>query len=219
MPTWGFYGRADELAELGRMVRAQRWFFCRLEGRRRIGETTLLSQLAKSIPELESRLIYMQVPDSDERDVAVTLRRAIEDCDHELPRALAGSVVDFATMAHAIGQLCQAGFFVVLDEFQYFTRAKLRAFNSFLQAQVDELRNLALPHGGLFVLGSLQSEMNALLDDQAAPLYGRTFIVGWFSTAPRPAGLALGAVLPKGSASHVQRRLPAVSSSARGVSK
>jgi len=173
MPTWGFYGRADELAELGRMVRAQRWFFCRLEGRRRIGKTTLLSQLAKSIPELESRLIYMQVPDSDERDVAVTLRRAFEDCDHELPRALAGSVVDFATMAHAIGQLCQAGFFVVLDEFQYFTRAKLRAFNSFLQAQVDELRNLALPHGGLFVLGSLQSEMNALLDDRAAPLYGR----------------------------------------------
>jgi AAA+ ATPase superfamily predicted ATPase len=79
MPTWGFYGRADELAELGRMVRAQRWFFCRLEGRRRIGKTTLLSQLAKSIPDLESRLIYMQVPDSDERDVAVTLRRAIED--------------------------------------------------------------------------------------------------------------------------------------------
>lgn len=62
---------------------------------------------------------------------------------------------------------------MVLDEFQYFTRAKLRAFNSFLQAEVDTLRNLSLPHGGLFVLGSLQSEMDALLDDRAAPLYGR----------------------------------------------
>ena len=173
MPTWDFYGRADELAQLGRLVEAKRWFFCRIEGRRRIGKTTLLSQLAKSNPALESRLIYMQVPDSDERDVAATLRRSLEDCEHEVPRSLAASVVDFASMVHAIGQLCKDGFVVVLDEFQYFTRAKLRAFNSFLQAQVDELRNLYLPHGGLFVLGSLQSEMNALLDDRAAPLYGR----------------------------------------------
>lgn len=30
-----------------------------------------------------------------------------------------------------------------------------------------------MKHGGLFVLGSLQSEMNALLDDKSAPLYGR----------------------------------------------
>lgn len=173
MPAWTFYGRADELAELDRVVRAQRWFFCRIEGRRRIGKTTLLAHLVNGSPGLEFRFIYMQVPDSDERDVAATLRRVMEDCDHETPRAVASSVTDFATMAQAIGRLCKAGFVVVLDEFQYFTRAKLRAFNSFLQAEVDELRNLGLTHGGLFVLGSLQSEMNALLDDRAAPLYGR----------------------------------------------
>lgn len=62
---------------------------------------------------------------------------------------------------------------VVLDEFQYFTRAKLSAFTSFLQAEVDRLRGAQLKGGGLFVLGSLQSEMNAILDDKAAPLYGR----------------------------------------------
>jgi len=173
VPKWGFYGRDDELAELGRLIRAGRWFFCRIEGRRRIGKTALLSQLARSHSEIDSRFIYMQVPDSDERDVAMTFRRSLENCEHESPRSRAASVVDFATMAYAIGQLCKSGFVVVLDEFQYFTRSKLRAFNSFLQAQVDELRNLSLPHGGLFVLGSLQSEMNALLDDRAAPLYGR----------------------------------------------
>lgn len=173
MAKWDFYGRAGELAELRRIVQAQRWFFCRLEGRRRIGKTTLLSQLARESEALASRLIYMQVPDSDERDVAATLRRSLEDCENELPRALAASVVDFASMVGAVGRLCRAGFVVVLDEFQYFTRAKLKVFNSFLQAQVDELRNANLPHGGLFVLGSLQSEMNALLDDKAAPLYGR----------------------------------------------
>lgn len=76
-------------------------------------------------------------------------------------------------MAQAIGELCEAGLIVVLDEFQYFTRSKLHPFNSFLQAQVDRLRNARLRRGGLFVLGSLLSEMNALLDDKGAPLYGR----------------------------------------------
>src|SRR6202042_1686956 len=69
--------------------------------------------------------------------------------------------------------LCLAGLVVVLDEFQYFTRATLRSFNSFLQAEVDKLRNAGLKEGGLFVLGSLHSEMSALLEDRAAPLYGR----------------------------------------------
>jgi AAA+ ATPase superfamily predicted ATPase len=173
MAEWDFYGRSEELAELRRIVHARHWFFCRIEGRRRIGKTTLLSQLARESPVLASRLVYMQVPDSDERDVAATLRRSLEDSEETLPRSLADTVVDFPSMAYAIGQMCRMGFIVVLDEFQYFTRAKLHAFNSFLQAQVDALRNAKLPHGGLFVLGSLQSDMNALLDDKAAPLYGR----------------------------------------------
>lgn len=43
-------------------------------------------------------------------------------------------------MARAIGELCQAGQVVVIDEFRYFTRASLRRFNSFLQAEVVKLR-------------------------------------------------------------------------------
>lgn len=173
MTQWGFYGRAIELAELRRIVQAKRWFFCRIEGRRRIGKTTLLSRLSRESDDLATKIIYMQVPDSDERDVAATLRRSLESSDGEVPRAIAPTVADFPSMVAAIGRLCREGFVVVLDEFQYFTRAKLRSFNSFLQAEVDKLRNAELYHGGLFVLGSLQSEMNALLDDKAAPLYGR----------------------------------------------
>jgi AAA+ ATPase superfamily predicted ATPase len=170
---WNFYGRTEPLAELRRIVETGRWFFCRIEGRRRIGKTTLLSELAKNDAVLSDRLVYMQVPDSDERDVAYTFRQSLSSCEHEQARNLATSVTNFATIAAAIGKLSAAGFIVVLDEFQYFTRNKLHAFNSFLQAEVDRLRGAQLKHGGLFVLGSLQSEMNALLDDKSAPLYGR----------------------------------------------
>jgi hypothetical protein len=173
MPDWSFYGRTEALAELRRIVEAGRWFFCRIEGRRRIGKTTLLGHLARSSDDLSSQLIYMQTPNSDERDVAATLRRSLSEADREDVRALADSVIDFPTMAAAIAELCRAGMVVVLDEFQYFTRAALSPFNSFLQAEVDKLRSAGLNRGGLFVLGSLHSEMSALLEDKAAPLYGR----------------------------------------------
>ncbi len=172
MADWGFYGRAEPMQELRRVVHAGRWFFCRIEGRRRIGKTSLLGQLAHE-DGWEGRFVYLQIPDSDERDVAQTFRRSLADSEIPQAQALAEGVFDFASMAHAIGQLCRAGLIVVLDEFQYFTRDKLRPFNSFLQAQVDAMRGAGLKQGGLFVLGSLQSEMNALLDDKAAPLYGR----------------------------------------------
>lgn len=173
MADWKFYGRTEPLSELNRIVNAGRWFFCRIEGRRRIGKTSLLSQLAKDDGTLSERLLYMQVPDSDERDVATTFQRALTDCDHGLARSLSVTVVDFASMARAIGELCRAGLVVVIDEFQYFTRAALKRFNSFLQAEVDKLRDSNIKQGGLFVLGSLHADMNQLLEDKGAPLYGR----------------------------------------------
>lgn len=173
MPDWQFYGRSEPLSELRRIVNAGRWFFCRIEGRRRIGKTSLLSQLAKNDPSLSTRLIYMQVPDSDERDVATAFQRALNDCDHSLARNLSPSVTDFPSMARVINELCQAGLIVVIDEFQYFTRSALWSFNSFLQAEVDKLRDSNIKQGGLFVLGSLHADMNLLLEDKGAPLYGR----------------------------------------------
>jgi uncharacterized protein len=173
MADWKFYGRTEPLAELHRIVNSGRWFFCRIEGRRRIGKTSLLSQLAKSDSTLSERIVYMQVPDSDERDVATTFQRALADCDHTLAQSLSTKVVDFPSMAKAISELCFAGLIVVIDEFQYFTRAALKSFNSFLQAEVDKLRGAQIKQGGLFVLGSLHADMNQLLEDKGAPLYGR----------------------------------------------
>ncbi len=168
---WDFYGRQDKLAELRHLIGTARWFFARVQGRRRIGKTELLKQLARADPALEARLVYMQVPDSDERDVVYAFRRALLECEPSWIRELAPAVADFASMADAIGKLCRGNVIVVLDEFQYFIRGTLRAFNSFLQAQVDLLRDTNT--GGLFVLGSIQTEMQALLNDKAAPLYGR----------------------------------------------
>ncbi|MGO4328912.1 ATP-binding protein [Cupriavidus sp. 2TAF22] len=171
MTSWEFYGRMRTLETLDRIVHGPNWFFCRIQGRRRIGKTTLLRELSKSEPSLLARMVYMQIPDSDERDVAAGFRRALEDCESEIANALAPQVTDFASMAGVIGLLCRRGLIVVLDEFQYFTEGRLYAFNSFLQEQVDRLRDTQ--GGGLFVLGSLQSEMSALLDDKGAPLFGR----------------------------------------------
>ena len=171
MADWSFYGRDHDISALRSIVNSPRWFFCRVQGRRRIGKTALLMQLANSDHQFRSRLIYMQVPDSDELDVVATFRTALQESDIHLAKEIASSVQNFHSMAMAIGSACRAGMIVILDEFQYFTRASLRSFNSFLQAEIDVLRNTN--HGGLFVIGSIQSEMDALLDDKAAPLYGR----------------------------------------------
>jgi hypothetical protein len=171
MADWSFYGRNQDISALRSIVNSSRWFFCRVQGRRRIGKTALLRQLANSDREFRSRLIYIQVPDSDELDVVATFRSALQDSDIPLANEIASSVQNFHTMALAIGTACRAGMIVILDEFQYFTRSSLRVFNSFLQAEIDVLRDTN--YGGIFVLGSIQSEMEALLDNKAAPLYGR----------------------------------------------
>jgi hypothetical protein len=101
---WNFYGRAEPLAQLNQVIGSGRWFFCRIEGRRRIGKTTLLGQLARANVELGPKLIYMQTPDSDERDVATTFRRSLSESDHEEARQWSESVVDFLTMSAAIGK-------------------------------------------------------------------------------------------------------------------
>jgi AAA+ ATPase superfamily predicted ATPase len=74
-----------------------------------------------------------------------------------------------------IGTLARAGYVVALDEFQYFSRPALHEFTSYLQAVVDELSGDAgsVP-GGLFVLGSIHTELVALLENRDAPLYNRT---------------------------------------------
>jgi hypothetical protein len=72
-----------------------------------------------------------------------------------------------------IGELCEQGWIVALDEFQYFHHKPLYPFTSELQSEVDRLAATPQASGGLIVLGSLHTEMQALLEDRSAPLYQR----------------------------------------------
>lgn len=164
---WTFYGRHQELGRLRAIVERQRWFFLRVSGRRRIGKTSLVHQALD--PTHQDRVLYIQIPDSDPAGVVATARdfMSMFGIGDGLP-------TDLRSLATSIGSLCEAGWIVVLDEFQYFNRKVLFPFTSELQSEVDRLSSRAAGvTGGLIVLGSLHTEMAALLQDRAAPLYNR----------------------------------------------
>lgn len=169
MPSqeWEFYGRHDELASLEEVLGRGRWFFVKVSGRRRIGKTRLVRQALR--PEQRGKVLYVQIPDSDPAGVVSTARDFMKmfGITTDLP-------TDLRTLATRIGSLCEAGWVVALDEFQYFQRGALYEFTSQLQSEVDRLSAMAdrVP-GGLVVLGSLHTEMAALLEDRSAPLYNR----------------------------------------------
>lgn len=168
---WGFYGRSTELAKLAAILGRKRWFFARITGRRRIGKTTLIQEALRASGNDE--VLYVQVPDSAPAGVLSAVSDAMDTftIDPELyprPTSLRG-------LAHVLGDLARAGYVVALDEFQYFSRKHLYEFTSHLQATVDALSaDAANVPGGLFVLGSLHTELVALLEDRTAPLYNRT---------------------------------------------
>lgn len=172
---WRFYGRSAEIAAIKRILARRRWFFCRISGRRRIGKTTLIQ---RALDETGRRHLYFQVPDSDEYGVVQAFRDAIEDfydpddVDHQnLVGPLRKETKSLLDVAKLISTFNQVGIIVTIDEFQYFHRKTLSPFCSFLQREVDVLRDT--DEGGLFVLGSIHTEMTALLEDRQSPLFGR----------------------------------------------
>ncbi|MCA9698076.1 MAG: ATP-binding protein [Myxococcales bacterium] len=169
MSRWLFYGRGRELLELEEILQRQRWFFARITGRRRIGKTTLIQQALEGS---KRRVFYVQIPDSAPAGVLSAIRDAMETFSLLEEFAAPDSL---RRLADTIGKMAEAGIVVVLDEFQYFARAQLGEFTSYLQAVVDDLsRRAEQVPGGLFVLGSLHTELVALLEDRSAPLYNRT---------------------------------------------
>jgi uncharacterized protein len=165
--AWGFYGRRDELDRLQEILRRKRWFFLKISGRRRIGKTSLVQQALQA--EGRDKVLYIQVPDSDPAGVVSAARDfyALFGVEGPLP-------VDLRSLASSIGALARRGFVVAVDEFQYFHRKALFEFTSHLQLEVDGLvRDAANVHGGLIVLGSIHTEMAALLEDRSAPLFAR----------------------------------------------
>lgn len=164
---WGFYGRRQELDQLERILRRERWFFLQISGRRRIGKTTLIQRAIRAAG--IDKTLYIQIPDSDPAGVAAACNGYLETF------GLEDRVHGLAELAELIGRLVERGYIVALDEFQYFHRKHLFDFCSLLQAEVDRLAAISdrVP-GGLIVLGSLHAEMTALLDDRDAPLFNRT---------------------------------------------
>lgn len=164
---WGFYGRRDELGKLAGILSRDRWFFVKVSGRRRIGKTSLVQRALQ--PAQRDRVLYLQVPDSDPAGVVSAARDFMQ-----MFGITDGYPVDLRSLATRIGALCEDGWIVALDEFQYFNRKALYQFTSQLQSEVDRLAARSdKVAGGLIVLGSLHTEMAALLEDRSAPLYNR----------------------------------------------
>ena len=171
MKPWRFYGRNDQMHALSEMLTRRRWFFAKVSGRRRIGKTGLIQQ-ALATAGTGQRVLYMQVPDSEPVGVLSVLNDAFDT--FAIPTDQFPRPQNLAQFAKSIEALANAGYTLVLDEFQYFNRKGYEEFCSHLQAVVDRLSARAdqVP-GGLIVLGSIHTEMQALLEDRTAPLYNR----------------------------------------------
>src|SRR5437660_5822070 len=169
---WGFYGRTEELRAVIQIISRNRWFFAKMTGRRRIGKTTLIQQAIQATGATKP-VFYVQIPDSGPAGVLSSVADAFETFG--VPADRFPRPREFGELARLVGSLARAGYLVALDEFQYFNRAQLRPFCSFLQAEVDSLSSQAerIP-GGLIVLGSVHTDLAAILEDRSAPLYNRT---------------------------------------------
>jgi hypothetical protein len=170
MTAWGFYGRRTELAEVQTLLERDQFFFCSISGRRRIGKTSLIQEALRRKGQ-SRRALYVQIPDSDERGVIQVFEDSVEDIllDQDFARKTCG---DFSDIAGLLRALWRINFVTAIDEFQYFHRKSLSPFLSFLQHHVDEARTRG-SKGGMFALGSIHTEMTAVLEDKDSPLFNR----------------------------------------------
>jgi len=171
MTPWKFYGRKEQLNILAELLSRKRWFFAKVTGRRRIGKTTLIEEALHSIGSTQP-VFYVQIPDSEPAGVISAIRDGLDA--FRVPEDRYPHPQDLPQLAKLLEAMSEGGYIIVLDEFQYFNRKGYEHFCSLLQAAVDRLSAKAerVP-GGLIVLGSVYTEMTALLEDRSAPLYNR----------------------------------------------
>ena len=175
--NWRFYGREAELGTLLRRLRQQKWSFGAIRGRRRIGKTALVQQalaILQRDPLPARKALLVQLPEGGTAYAVRRFRGAVQRAGLGSNLNRLPDVSDLFGMASAIRELCRSGVIVALDEFQRSSSGALNPLPSLLQEQVDRLRDDVRATGSLILLGSVQSEMEALLQDRNAPLYGRT---------------------------------------------
>lgn len=171
MADWKFYGRQRQLKDLERMLDRKRWFFAKVTGRRRIGKTALIQQAMEELGNSQP-VFYLQIPDSEPVGVLSAVNDAVET--FRVPTDQHPRPNDLLQLAKFLEAMAESGYVLILDEFQYFNRKGYEEFCSYLQASVDRLAAKAdQVRGGLIVLGSIHTEMVALLEDRMAPLYNR----------------------------------------------
>lgn len=171
MTDWKFYGRKEQLADLERMLERKRWFFAKVTGRRRIGKTALIQRAMQELGN-DQPVFYVQIPDAEPAGVLSAVTDAQET--FHVPSDRYPRPVDLLQLAKLFEAMAGGGYILILDEFQYFNRKGYEEFCSYLQASIDRLAAKAnrVP-GGLIVLGSVHTEMVALLEDRTAPLFNR----------------------------------------------
>lgn len=171
MIPWKFYGRQTQLSELRSILNRKRWFFAKVTGRRRIGKTTLIQHAMLEINS-ENPVFYVQIPDSEPVGIISAVKDGLET--FQVPADRYPRPTNLSQLAKLLEAMAEGGYVVILDEFQYFSRKGCEEFCSLLQAAVDRLSAKASQvTGGLIVLGSVYTEMMALLEDRSAPLYNR----------------------------------------------
>ncbi len=171
MTPWKFYGRKEQLAVLADLLSRKRWFFAKVTGRRRIGKTTLIQEALHTIGSTQP-VFYVQIPDSEPAGVISAIHDGLDA--FRVPAEKYPHPQDLPQLAKLLETMAEDGYIIVLDEFQYFNRKGYEHFCSLLQAAVDRLSAKAeRVTGGLIVLGSVYTEMTALLEDRTAPLYNR----------------------------------------------
>ena len=168
---WKFYGRTEHLDDMERMLGRGRWFFAKVAGRRRIGKTTLIQQAMRELGNKQP-VFYVQIPDSEPAGVLSAINDALDA--FRVPVDRYPRPHDLMQLAKLFEAMAEGAYILILDEFQYFNRKGYEEFCSHLQASVDRLAAKAdHVRGGLIVLGSIHTEMTALLEDRTAPLYNR----------------------------------------------
>lgn len=171
MAEWKFYGRHEQLTSLAGILSRKRWFFAKVTGRRRIGKTALIQKAMEAIS-ATNPVYYVQIPDSEPVGVISATNDALDT--FRVPAEGFPRPRNLSQLVTVLEAMIEAGYVVILDEFQHFSRRGCEEFCSLLQAMVDRLAAKAGEvHGGLIVLGSIYTEMMALLEDRSAPLYNR----------------------------------------------